>query len=210
MDDPAAHPPPVDFNIKTKCLLLDVSIKDTLGAVKPLLLSTMNNLNTFASRMRLRFYGIMRVYIKKCLIERRKDIQNLDLIWGSPAYRFGGAVNQRLIAFNSGKLLDRVNIFPILNRICNPFHQITDGVCKFPLLEEAMSEVCLNDPDFLKMAQETEKLAPICGRAGLIEHIGAQYLVSSEYMMYGNVKRFQSKLLGCIFFPRVYHNFIAY
>jgi hypothetical protein len=196
MDAPAGHPSPVDFSIKTRCSKLENSIKDELAEKKPLLIAKILRLNTFCNRMRQRFYGVMKVYIAKCLEERRKGENcDRDLIWGPPQYRVGGHICQRKIAFDSGKLFERCNIFPMLNRISNPFYEVTEGVCIFPFLELAIQEVIRDEPETLYIAEETERIAPRCGRSSLIQHIGEQYCVSTHHMMYGDLKRFQSKLL---------------
>jgi hypothetical protein len=70
-------------------------------------------------------------------------------------------------------------------------------VCVFPILEEVLQEVLLGDPDSIEYAQEIEDLyAPSLGRGGLLKHIAEEYCVNAQRMMYGDVKRFQSKLLG--------------
>jgi len=167
------------------------------------LIINLEKLNKFSNACRQRFYCIMNAFIVKCIEERNFslpfDNPNLDRIWGLPQYRAdtpGGELSLRGKSFREGSLLEKCNVNTMLNRISSPFAQVRRNVCKYPILEEVIQDF-LHGGDQLSRddALYIETLAPTNGRTQLVKHIAEEYVQNVKRMMYGDIKRFQSKWL---------------
>lgn len=202
-DDPAGHPSPIDFGVKTRCLPINVSISNDLHPiVRENIINNLSILNKYSNCCRQRFYVVMNAFIVKCIEERNLslpfDNPNLDRIWGLPEYRAnvaGEILSERGKSYNEGSLINVCNVLTMINRISSPFGNVRQNVCKYPILEEVMQDMILGDQESITYAREIDFLAPQFGRNGLIQHIAEEYVVNCKRMMYGDVKRFQSKWL---------------